>query len=183
MAISLIILLLLVFFAGFTLTTLIGLAFSSTHSRLAPLSEDPQNIRSQITFKPLPRFYDHATPARMPYRHAMAMALFDRMEQRGVSIDKISNVGDAQRIRLQFDGEIWDVTLGLYKSRPEQWLIKVDQIVKRGQRSAPHDIAASRALLSMLKTILEGMDVSTVRWHQRQYWDAGKVDVWSHKPF
>lgn len=156
---------------------------TSAGSKLAPIHDDPQSIRSHITFKPLPRFYDHATAPRHPFAHPMTQEIFDRLQQRGAVIERVQPVGDAQRVRMRYDDECWEITLGPYKTHPEQWLMKIDMLVKRKQLSAPHDIAPSRDLLMLIKNVLTGLDVSTVRWHQRQYWNAGKVDVWSHKPF
>ena len=155
----------------------------SAGAKLNPIKDDPQNVRSHITFKPLPRFYDHAAPARHPFSHPMTQEIFERLQQRGAVIERVQPIGDAQRVRMRYDGECWELTLGPYKTHPEQWLMKVDMLVKRKQLSAPHDIAPARSLLVLIKNVLNGMDVSTVRWHQRQYWNAGKVDVWSHKPF
>lgn len=151
--------------------------------RRKPLRQDPSNVRSHITFKPLPRFYDRAMAGVAPYDSAMAMELFERLRQRGAVVKRVSKVAHAQRVVISFDGERWELTLGPFQTHPEQWLIKVDMVLGRKARSAPHDCAQSRAMLTLLKTVLEGMDVSTVRWHHRQNWNAGRIDVWSHKPF
>jgi hypothetical protein len=152
-------------------------------ARLKPLRQDPTNIRSHITLKPLPRFYDRALHHVKPYESQMAMELFERLRQRGAMIKRVSMVGHAQRVLLQFDDVRWELTMGPFQTHPEQWLIKVDRVVGRKTRSAPHDCAQSRAMLTLIKSVLEGMEVSTVRWHYRQNWNAGRIDVWSHKPF
>ncbi len=151
--------------------------------RQKPLRDDPSNIRSHITFKPLPRFYDRALNHHAPYTSPMSMELFERLRQRGAVIKKVTVVGHAQRVIFDFDDARWELTLGPFRTHPEQWLLKVDRVLGRKKRSAPHDTAQSRATLTLIKTVLEGMEVSTIRWHHRQNWNAGRIDVWSHKPF
>ena len=151
--------------------------------RRRALREDPNGLRSHVTFKPLPRFYDVAKPPQAPFTSAMASEFFDRLRQRGAQARRIGQVGHAARVQLDFDNERWIVTLGPFKTHPEQWLLKLDMVVGRNTPSAPHDVAASRAVVTLIKNVLEGMQVSTIRWHHRQSWDAGKVDIWSHKPF
>ncbi len=145
-------------------------------------TEDQPGWRSYVTFKPLPRFEDTALRPAPPYRSAVFHELCERLRVRGVDITEIKDVASAQRATVRYDGQTWDLTAGIFKRRPEQWLLTIDQRFSHGT-SAPHDTPASRAFLMLMREILEGMDISTVRWHPRQQWNRGKVDVWAYKPF
>lgn len=153
-----------------------------TRRRATLHAEDLPGWRSYVTLKPLPRFTDTARAPQAPYHTAMAQELAERLRARGVTIEGVRDVASAQRLELSHQGQRWELTLGVFRKRPEQWLLTLDQRFEHGT-SAPHDTPASRAMLSLLGEVLQGMDVSTVRWHKRQDWNRGKIDVWSYKPF
>ena len=145
-------------------------------------AEDSPGWRTYITFKPLPRFEDTALRPEPPYKSSVMYELAERLRARGARIEQIQEVASAERLVITHDGQRFELTLGLFKRRPEQWLLTVDERHPHGT-SAPRDVPASRSMLKMLRELLEGMDISTIRWHSRQHWNQGKIDVWSYKPF
>lgn len=161
---------------------LINLAMRGRKPKRSPIALDPKGWRSQVTFKPLPRFADQAMRAHAPYESAMMTELGERLRSAGARIDSVKRVGDSERLTILYEGALWQLTLLRYQAFPEQWVLGVDELLG-GVASAPHDVPESRALLTLLKVTLGQMDVSTVRWHARQEWNAGRVDTWSHKPF
>lgn len=161
---------------------LVNIAMRGRKPRRSPITQDPEGWRSKVTFKPLPRFADQAMRPHAPYESAMMTELGERLRSAGARIDAVRRVGDAERLTFLYEGATWQLTLLRYQAFPEQWVLGVDELLG-DVASAPHDVPESRALLTLLKVTLSQMDVSTVRWHARQEWDAGRVDTWSYKPF
>jgi len=150
--------------------------------RATLLKEDLPGWRSYVTFKPLPRFMDNALRPARPFESAMAFEVAERLRARGVKIGKVKTVGSAERVQMSYDGERWELTVGVFRRHPEQWLLTIDQKFSNGN-SAPHDTAEARAMLALIRGVLEDMEISTIRWHARQNWNCGKIDAWAYKPF
>lgn len=169
-------------FGVFTSIVTLAILLRVFGGRATLLGEDLPGWRSYVTLKPLPRFADNALRPAKPFESSMAFEVSERLRTRGVKIGEVKTVGSAERVQMIYDGEQWELTLGVFRRHPEQWLLTIDQKFSNGN-SAPHDTPESRAMLALIRGVLEDMEVSTIRWHARQNWNRGKVDAWAYKPF
>jgi hypothetical protein len=166
---------------GASLLTRVAMRIGGGREKL--FSEDRSGWRTYVTFKPLAHFEERSLRPTAPFDNAVMFELCERLRVMGVRLDRVSSVGYAQRVILEHDGQKWELTAAPFSRHPtEQWLLTIDQRFKHGT-SAPHDTSKSRAMLDMIRHALEGMEVSTIRWHARQRWNAGQVDAWAYKPY
>ena len=169
--------------AAFIAQTLLSLLSHISREKHILHAEDLPGWRSYATFKPLSHFADRSLTPVAPFDSQVMYELCERLRAMGARIEDVSAVGIAQRVILTHGEERWELTAAPFSHYPtEQWLLTVDQHFWNGN-SAPHDTQQARLMFATIREALEGMEVSTIRWHSRQHWNNGQVDAWAYKPF
>ena len=136
---------------------------------------DLTTLRSVVTFKPR---LGHS----FTQREAELLELLHRqLQAQGATLDGLFHEPAQQRVVFGLGGQDYQLTLMRLEKYPEEWALRVDQKFSHGV-SAPHDTPATRQMFSLLQELLYRLPVGTVRWHKRQDWERGQIDVWSYHP-
>lgn len=152
----------------------------SSPMRSAVLYEfDQPGLRSYVTFKPIPT-KAFATPDML--NKALCDALGRLSQEHHAKVHGVAREGESFIFSLTVHKESFMFTLRKLDKFPEEWLLDIQQVFRRGV-SSPHEGASSRATLTLVQHVLGSIDVATIRWHKRQDFDAGRIDVWNYRPF
>jgi len=146
--------------------------------RVTLYDDDLPGFHTYATFKPGTMRAGAWVSDEPPYFSALCAEL----NRRGVKLDGIKRIGQARQATVTMGEVRFVVTLGRARTKPELWLLTLDQKYRHGL-SAPHDDPHVRAFLAIVRDGLATMDVNTVRWHARQDWTRGLIDRWTYKPF
>lgn len=159
-------------FASFVLF----MGLSLTRKKATLYKSDLAALRSVVSFKPrLGHSFTHHEDELMGLLHT-------KLTQLGASIDGIHQEQQHHRICIGFASQSLQLTLIKLDKFPEEWALRIDQRFKHGT-SAPHDLPEVRQFLGLIQQLLQQLPVSTVRWHKRQDWDRGQIDIWSYHPY
>ena len=140
---------------------------------------DVPGLRSHVTFKPTPSTAV-ATPDLLVEQLCRVLAQHGATHH--AKVHGVAREGESYIFSLSVHREAFMFTLRRLDKFPQEWLLDIQQVFRRGV-SAPHDVASSRAALVLVQDALAQADVATIRWHKRQDFDAGRIDVWHYKPF
>lgn len=149
-------------------------------TRRAVLYEfDPPGLRSYVTFKPTTnRAFD--TPDQL--NEALCKALGSASADHHAKVNGVVREGASFVFSLAVHKDSFMFTLRKLDKFPEEWHLDIQQVFRRGV-SSPHEGASSRATMALVQQALGAIDVATIRWHKRQDFDAGRIDVWNYRPF
>ncbi|MEM1347355.1 MAG: hypothetical protein AAGI01_02285 [Myxococcota bacterium] len=146
--------------------------------RVTLYDDDLPGFHTYATFKPEAMSQGVWGSEEAPYFSGLCAEL----NRRGVKLDGVKRLGQARQAAVTMGEVRFVVTLGRAPTKPELWLLTIDQKYRHGL-SAPHDTPHVRAFLAIMRDGIAALDVHTVRWHARQNWTRGLIDRWTYKPF
>lgn len=171
-------LLLIAFIALIFISVVLFMALSISRRRKPLYRWDTHNVRSCVTFKPLlgHTFVDHQNDAT-----DILQMIAHGLQNHPLNLDGYHNTPH-KRLRVNFQGQSFELSLSPLDKFPEEWVMSIAQIFKHG-KSTPHDTPTTLAFVGIVQEVLHAMPIGTVRWHKRQDFNRGQIDLWSYQPY
>ena len=137
---------------------------------------DLTTLRSVVSFKPrLGHTFIDRESELMSLLHA-------QLNQHGATINGLIYEQDTSQLIVSCGPSDYRITLLKFDKYPEEWALRIEQKFKHGL-SAPHESSQTRKFLATIQELLQQLPVGTVRWHKRQDWERGQIDIWSYHPY